>query len=317
MRVLITGGSGLIGGGLVRSLLESGGRPVVVSRRADVLRRDPATREYEVIQGDPTRPGRWQHVVDGCDAVVNLVGQNVFSGRWNAALKRSIRDSRVYGTEHVVEAIRQATPRPAVLVQGSAVGYYGPRDDEELDESAPPGSDFLAVVCREWEDASAPVEGLGVRRAILRTGIVLAKGEGALKVMTPLFKIGPGVPVGGGLVGRGRQWMSWIHLDDAVGLCRLAMEHPEATGPINVVAPGAVRNADFARALSHALWKPYAPWRVFLPVGPPDALLRLVLGELAEVVTTGQRIAPRRALELGYQFRHPDLDEALRDALAG
>ncbi len=320
MRVLITGGSGLIGGRLVRRLLEAGDRPVVVSRRADVLRRDPATREYEVVQGDPTTAGHWQEAVDGCDAVVNLVGHNVFAERWNAEVKRKIRDSRVYGTEHVVAAISAAKVRPRVLVQGSAIGYYGPHGDEELDEGAPSGADFLAVVCREWEDASAPVEALGVRRAIVRIGVVLAPGDGALKVMTPLFKLGPGVPVGGsgGLApARGRQWMSWIHIDDIVGILEMALRNPEAAGPINGVAPHPVRNADFARALSGTLWEPYAPWRVFLPFGPPDLLLRLILGEVADVVAKGQRVVPRKAAQLGYVFRHPDLAEALASLFQG
>ncbi|WP_165245942.1 TIGR01777 family oxidoreductase [Paludisphaera soli] len=314
MRVLITGGSGLIGGHLVRRLLAAGDTPVVVSRRADALRRDPATREYEVVQGDPTTTGHWQEAVDGCDAVVNLVGHNVFAERWNAGVKRKIRDSRVYGTEHVVAAIAAAKVRPRVLVQGSAIGYYGPCEDQELDEGAPSGSDFLAVVCREWEDASAPVDGLGVRRAVVRIGVVLAPGDGALKIMTPLFKIGPGVPVGGngGLApARGRQWMSWIHIEDIVGILDLALRNPEARGPINGVAPNPVRNADFSRALSRALWKPYAPWRIFLPFGPPDILLRLTLGEVADVIAKGQRVVPRKALQLGYDFRHPELTKAL------
>ncbi|OJW26064.1 MAG: TIGR01777 family protein [Planctomycetales bacterium 71-10] len=314
MRVLITGGSGLIGRRLVRRILETGGRPVVVSRRADELRREREARDYEVVQGDPTSPGRWQQAVDGCDAVVNLVGHNVFGERWTGEVKRKIRDSRVYSTDNVVAAIATAKARPGVLVQASAVGYYGPRGDEELDESAPPGADFLAVVCREWEDASAAVDALGVRRAVVRIGIVLAPGDGALKIMTPLFKLGPGVPVGGdgGLApARGRQWMSWIHIEDIVGILHMALTNPGASGPINGVAPNPVRNADFSRALSNVLWKPYAPWRVFLPFGPPDLLLRLVLGEVADAITKGQRAIPRRALDLGYAFRHPDLAGAL------
>lgn len=314
MRVLVTGGSGLIGRRLVRRILEAGGRPVVVSRRADELRREREARDYEVVQGDPMVAGGWQQAVDGCDAVVNLVGHNVFAERWTGQVKRKIRDSRVYSTDNVVSAIAAAKARPDVLVQASAVGYYGPTGDEELDESAPSGTDFLAVVCREWEDASAGVDALGVRRAVVRIGIVLAPGDGALKTMTPLFKLGPGVPVGGdgGLApARGRQWMSWIHADDIVGILHLALTNPAASGPINGVAPNPARNAEFSRALSNVLWKPYAPWRVFLPIGPPDLLLRLVLGEVAEVIAKGQRVVPRRALELGYQFRHPDLAGAL------
>ncbi|WP_337174373.1 TIGR01777 family oxidoreductase [Paludisphaera sp.] len=314
MRVLVTGGSGLIGRRLVRRIAEAGGRAVVLSRRAEELRREAEAGGFEVVQGDPTAPGAWQGAVDGCDAVVNLVGHGVFAERWSAEVKRKIRDSRVRSTAHVAEAIAAAGSRPGVLVQGSAVGYYGATGDEELDESSPPGSDFLADVCREWEAASAAVDPLGVRRAVMRIGIVLAPGEGALKAMTPMFKLGPGVPVGGdgGLApARGRQWMSWIHVDDVVGILHMALTNPDAVGPINAVAPNPARNADFSRALSRVLWKPYAPWRVFLPFGPPDFLLRLTLGEVADVIAKGQRVLPRRALELGYRFRHPDLAGAL------
>ena len=314
MRVLVTGGTGLIGRALVQRLLEAGDRPVVVSRRADVMRRDRATRDYEIVQGDPSLPGRWQESVDGCDAVVNLAGHGVFAERWSPAVKRKIRDSRVHSTDQVVAAIASARSRPSVLVQASAIGYYGPRGDEELDESSGPGSDFLASVCREWEQASESVEGLGVRRAVVRIGVVLAAEGGALATMVPLFKFGPGVPVGGnGLLspGRGRQWMSWIHVDDVVGILDRALRNPEARGALNGVGPSPVRNADFSRELSRVLWKPYAPWRVYLPFGPPNLLLRLVLGEVADAVTHGQRVLPRKVEGLGYEFRHPDLREAL------
>ncbi|MDQ2623139.1 MAG: SDR family NAD(P)-dependent oxidoreductase, partial [Actinomycetota bacterium] len=179
VRVFVMGGSGLIGRHLVRRLLKSGARPVVVSRHVDRVKRQAEAGDFEVVQGDVEKPGRWQSAVDGCDAVVNLAGHNIFAERWNGEVKRKIRDSRVRGTDNLVSAIASARDRPRILVQGSAVGYYGPRADEELDESAPPGSDFLAAVCREWEEASEPVETLGVRRAVIRTGIVLAPDEGA------------------------------------------------------------------------------------------------------------------------------------------
>lgn len=319
MRVLIAGGSGLIGRRLTRRLSEAGDRVALLSRRTEALRRDPRLRDIELIQGDPTIEGPWSEAIDGCDAVVNLVGHNIFAQRWSGAVKTRIRESRVRSATHIVSAIAAARSRPSVLVQASAAGYYGPSADEELDESAPPGSDFLADVCRDWEAASAAADALGVRRAVVRIGIVLAQGEGALGIMTPLFRWGPGLPVGGngGLApARGRQWMSWIHVEDIAGILRMALTNPNAVGPINGVAPTPVRNADFARALARVLWKPLAPWRVFLPIGPPDALLRLVLGEVADVVARGQRVVPRRALELGYVFRHPDLDGALRDLLS-
>lgn len=316
MRVFITGGSGLIGRHLIQRLLKAGARPVVVSRHSDELRRKRETREYEVVQGDVGVAGHWQEAVDGCDAVVHLAGHNIFADRWSTKVKRKIRDSRVYGSEHVAAAIEAARNRPRVLVQGSAVGYYGPRGDEQLDESAAPGSDFLASVCREWEEASASVETLGVRRAIIRTGIVLAPDEGALKMMTPIFKFGPGAPIGGdGGMGpaTGQQWMSWIHIDDIAGLFEFALNNPEAVGPINGAAPNPVRNAEFSKTLSRTLRKPYTPWRFFIPIGPPDPVLHVMLGEVADVIAKGQRVLPSKALALGYKFQHPNLEEALQD----
>ncbi len=318
MRVLIAGGSGLIGRHLARSLLDRGHEVVILSRHADVVRRNPDMWPFQVIPGDPTIAGHWQAEVDGCDAVVNLAGHNIFAGRWTPEIKRKIRDSRVYGASHLAAAIKQSSRRPKVLVHGSAIGYYGPHGDEELDESSPSGTDFLAVVCREGEEATESVESLGVRRAIVRTGIVLAPGEGALKIMTPLFKLGPGVPIGSGkgLVGRGAQWMSWIHLDDVVGIIQLALENEAASGPINGVAPHPVTNAEFAQTFSRVLRKPHTPWRVYLPIGPPDAVLKLLLGEVAGVVATGQRVLPVKALALGFSFKYPDLFEALRAIFA-
>jgi uncharacterized protein (TIGR01777 family) len=316
MRVFITGGSGLIGRNLARTLLEVGHHPVILSRRADEIRRDPSMWAYQVVPGDPTSPGRWQDEVDGCDAVVNLAGHNVFAERWSTAVKAKIRDSRVYAAQQVVAAIRQAQSRPKVLVQGSAIGFYGPRGDEELTEASSPGSDFLARVCRETEEATESLQGLGVRRAILRTGIVLAHDDGALKIMTPIFKLGPGAPIGsGGRFGwaKGQQWMSWIHIDDIVGICKVALENTGADGPINGTAPHPVRNADFAKTFSAVLRKKSTPWRFYLPIGPPDAMLRAALGEVAQLITTGQRVLPAKALALGYAFRYPDLEGALRE----
>ncbi len=212
----------------------------------------------------------------------------------------------------MVRTIAKARKGPTTLVQGSAIGYYGPRHDEILKEGSPPGSDFLAVVCRELEDAARPVEGLGARLATVRTGVVLSRDEGALGMMTPIFKLGGAAPVGNDghpyRLGRGRQWISWIHLEDIVGLFLLALDNPAARGPINGTAPNPVRNADFSRELARVLHRP------FLPFGPPDLLLRVALGEKAHVVTTGQRVLPGRAEELGYSFQFPDLPEALKAA---
>ena len=315
MRVFITGGSGLIGRHLARGLLEAGHQPVILSRHSDVVRRKPEFRLYQFVQGDTTTEGRWQDEIDGCDAVVNLAGHNLFADRWNTEIKRKIRDSRVHGTDHVVAAVSKARKKPGVLVQASAIGYYGPHGDEELDETSPSGSDFLAVVCREWEQTAEPVTQQGVRFAVVRIGIVLAPGAGALAFMTPIFKLGPGAPIGSGgsFLAKGQQWMSWVHIDDIAGIFQMAVEKAEATGPINGTAPNPVRNAEFSRTLSSVLRKPYTPWRFFLPIGPPDLVIQLLLGEVAGVVTAGQKVLPTRARALGYHYKFPDLAAALRD----
>ncbi|HWE35444.1 MAG TPA: TIGR01777 family oxidoreductase [Isosphaeraceae bacterium] len=321
MRVFVTGGTGLIGRALIRKLLGRGDGVVVLSRSPEKARGLPALKGAEVVAGDPGKEGDWRRAVDGCDAVVNLVGHNIFDGRWTAEVKRTIRDSRVYATEHVVAAMNQAERRPGVLVNASAIGYYGPHGDEELTEGSPSGSDFMAVVCREWEDATHPAAEHGARVALVRTGVVLARGEGALGVMTPIFKYLPGgaAPVGGGgnplAPGSGKQWMSWIHLDDIAGIFLTAIDHPDARGPINGTSPNPVRNAEFARVLARTLrkWGWTGLWPPFVPVGPPDVLLRLVLGEVAQVVTEGQRVLPSKAQSLNYSFRFPDLESALAD----
>lgn len=290
---------------------------MVLTRSAARAAGRPELAGAELLEGDPVSPGAWEAALEGCDAVVNFAGHNIFEGRWNEARKRRIRDSRILTTERIAAAIARSPSPPRVLVQASAVGYYGPRGDEVLNEDDPPGSDFLADVTREWEAAARSVLDRGVRLVTLRIGIVLDRHDGALAIMIPLFRYGPGVPVGGGghplWPARGRQWMSWIHRADVVRLALLALDDLAATGPINTVAPEPVRNVDFARSLSRVLWKPYAFWRITLPIGPPDVFLRLLLGEVSSVISTGQRVRPARALELGFAFQFPTLPAALAD----
>lgn len=320
MRVFITGGTGLIGRHVARRLKNRGDEVVVLTRSVKSSAGKPGFEGIRLIEGNPVSGGPWKKEVEGCDAVVNLVGHNLFADRWTPEIKRKIRDSRVYSTERVVEAIGECAQRPKVLVNGSAIGYYGAHGDEELIEESPSGIDFMAVVCREWEDAARTVEALGVRLVRLRTGIVLAKGEGALGVLTPVFRFVPGgaSPVGGGnpwSPGSGRQWMSWIHLHDIVGLIVHALDRLDVSGPLNGVAPNPVRNAEFAKLLAKAL-RGKGFWPPYVPVGPPDFILRLILGEVAQVVTEGQRVLPKKALESEFSFQFPYLAQALENLFA-
>ncbi len=314
MRVFLTGGTGLIGRGIVRTLIGRGDTPVILSRQADKARLSPSLKGAEIVQGDPSIAGPWESAVDGCDAAINLVGHNLFAQRWSPEVKQKIRDTRVVGTDNLVAAIARSANKPKTLVQASAIGYYGPTQDQDLTESSPAGKDFMALVCVEWENAAKPAEALGLRVPKVRTGVVLAKGEAALGVMAPLFKYLPGgaAPVGSKAwykLASGQQWMSWIHLADIVGLFVEALDNSAATGAINGTAPNPVRNYDFSKELARAVGRRY----VFAPFGPPDWVLKLVLGEVADVVTKGQKVLPKQAQTLGYRFKFPDLAGALAD----
>ncbi|MDX1500956.1 MAG: TIGR01777 family oxidoreductase [Thermoanaerobaculia bacterium] len=301
MRVLISGGSGMIGRRLAERLAARGDAPVVLSRRPARVRGLP--RGVAVEEWDAADPGRLAELAGGADALVHLAGEGIASGRWTAERKRRIRESRVRSTEAVAEALRRAGGRPPVLLQGSAVGYYGPKDDEVVTEETPPGDDFLAEVCQEWEAAGAPAEEAGVRRVLLRTGIVLSTEGGALPPMVRPFKL-----FAGGPVGSGRQWMPWIHLDDEVGAIDFLMRHPSASGPFNLTAPNPLTNRELSRAIGRALGRPS-----LLPA--PAFAMRLLFGEMATLLLDGQRAVPRRLEELGYDFRYADADAALADLL--
>lgn len=307
MRLFITGGTGLVGRRLIRQLHQRGDRAVILSRRASHAR-ELFGATAEVVEGDPMRRSEWMNAVADCDGVIHLAGENIFARRWNADFKKLLYDSRILSTQNVVEALRRKPTRadgqPKVLVNASAIGYYGPRDDEELTEDSAPGSDFLAQLCIEWERAARAAESAGVRVAMVRVGVVLDKEGGALaKLLTP-FKLG-----GGGPVGSGRQWMSWIHHADLIGLFLLAVDNAQAKGPLNGTAPHPVTNRDFAKTLGRVLHRPSFVWT-------PALALRVLLGEAATLVTTGQRVLPKRASELGYSFQYPTLEAALAQILA-
>jgi hypothetical protein len=305
MRVLITGATGTIGVAVADALCARGDRVVALSR-------DPERGQR--VLGDGVEVHPWPDPVagpppaeafSGVDAVVNLLGEPV-AQRWTDTAKERIRESRVQGTRAVVAAIR-ALPedgRPRALISQSATGYYGPRGDAPLDEQASPGDDFLAGVVIAWEREAAAAES-AVRVVCTRTGVVLSPDGGALAKMLPFFKLGIGGPVAGG-----HQYVPWIHLDDVVGGLLHCLDSDAAAGPVNLTAPEPVTNAELSRALGHALGRP-----AVLPV--PGVAVRLLYGEMAEMVTTGQRAIPARLRDLGYTFRHPGIELALKDVLGG
>jgi uncharacterized protein (TIGR01777 family) len=303
MRVFLTGGTGLVGRRLAEALGSRGDEVVVLTRRPDAARQ--LGLAATLVEGDATQPGPWAEAVADCDAVVNLAGENIFARRWTAAVKARLRDSRVRGTGRVVEALsrrpRTQDGRPKVMVNASAVGYYGFCGDEELTEESPPGTDDMALLCRDWEAAAQAAERFGVRVVRVRIGIVLDRRGGALGLLLPLYR-----SFLGGTVGGGRQWMSWVHHADLTGLLLLALDNPAAAGPLNGTAPNPVTNRTFGKTLGTVLGRPS-----LLPA--PAFGLRLLLGERADMLLHGQRVLPRRARELGYAFRFPDLEGALRD----
>jgi uncharacterized protein (TIGR01777 family) len=301
MRVAITGATGLIGAALAERLLARGDEVVALGRDAGrVAARLPRARAlgWDPVAGQPPA-----EAVDGADAVVHLAGEPVADRRWSESQKRRIRESRVLGTRNLVEGLRAASARPSVLVSGSAIGYYGDRGDELLDEQSGPGGDFLAGVVRDWEAEARAAESLGLRVVLARTGIVLAGESGALPKMALPFQL-----FAGGPLGHGRQWMSWIHRDDEVGLLVHAIDTEPLRGPVNLVAPAPVRNAQMARALGRALGRPS-----LLPA--PALALRLALGERVAVLLASLRVQPRAAEASGYAFRFPELQPALNDLL--
>jgi uncharacterized protein (TIGR01777 family) len=303
MRVVLAGGSGFVGSALARVLLDAG-HSVTILTRSVTRSRGRTEPRAEIVAWDARSPGPWEEVIDGADGVVNLTGEALAARRWSEEQKRRLRASRVEATGALVRAMANAATRPSVLVNASAVGYYGPHGDETLSEDAPPGHDFLASLCQEWEAAARVAEPLGSRVALMRLGVVLGEGGGVLAKMVPPFKL-----FAGGPLGSGRQWLSWVHRDDVVGLFRLALENDSIQGPVNVTAPEPLTMADFCRTLGRVLGRP--SWA---PV--PASVLGLLMGEMADMVLTGQRVEPRAALRLGYRFRYPKLEPALRAILA-
>lgn len=301
MRVIITGGSGLLGRALAGDLVADGYEVILLSRSPQRVTGLPDGVRVEGWDGR-TAEG-WGHLADGARAIVNLAGESIAGGRWTEERKRAIVQSRENAGAAVVEAVRAAAIKPQVVIQASGVGYYGPHGDEVLTEAAGPGSDFAAQVCVRWEAATAPVEALGVRRAVIRTGVVLSRDALALQRLMLPYRFYLGGPLGSG-----RQWFSWIHIADYVAGVRFLMDRSDAGGAFNLSAPEPLRNAEFGAVLGRVMGRP--SW---FPV--PALAMRLLFGEMATVLLDGQRVIPRRLLDLGFRFRYGQADAALRDLL--
>lgn len=300
-RIVVTGGTGLLGRALVERLAAGAFDVVVLSRRPDRSAGIPAAAR--LIGWDGRSATGWAHEVDGAAAIVNLAGEPIASGRWTAARRRRILESRREACGALLEAVRAARVKPEVLLQASAVGFYGDRADAWLDEAIPAGEGFLAETTTLWEGASVPIAALGVRRVLLRTGVVLAREGGALpKLLLPL-RLGLG-----GKLGAGRQWVPWIHVADEIAAILFLLDRTECAGAFNLVAPAPVTNAELTRIAAARLRRPNV-------LAVPAWALRAVLGELSQVVLASQRVRPARLLEMGFEFRYPVLGAALDELL--
>ena len=303
MRIVLTGGTGLIGSHLRQQLAVAEGADlevVLLTRDAEQAPAGVRAVAWQPREGPPPAAA-----LSGAHAVVHLAGEPIAAGRWNAAHRARIEESRWTGTANLVRGLATAEPRPRILLSGSAVGYYGDRGGDLLGEDAAPGAGFLAQVTERWEREAAAAEPLGIRVVYLRTGVVLAREGGALPRMAAPFRAGFG-----GRLGHGRQWMPWVHIDDVVGLVRFALANDHIRGPLNVTAPGSATNAELTRALGRVLRRP-----AFMVV--PAVGLKLLFGGMSETLLASQRVTPAAAEQAGYQFKYPHLEPALADLLAG
>jgi uncharacterized protein (TIGR01777 family) len=298
MRVIITGATGFIGKALCEALHEDY-EITVLSRRVDHARQSFG-HTVKAVEWDTKTPAGWKNEADGAYAIVNLAGENAGSGRWNKARKSRLLQSRLDTTRAIIAAIRELEHKPQVIVLSSAIGYYGSRQDEQLDESSTPGEGFLANICRQVESFTEEIESLGVRCVVIRTGIVLGRKGGALPRLALPYRF-----FIGGHLGSGDQWFSWISLDDEIAAIKFLMENEQFRGAFNLTAPQPVTMKEFCKTLGKVLHRP-AWMRV------PAFMARLALGEMAdEMLLSGQRVLPKRLLEAGFEFHHPEVEKAL------
>src|SRR5437868_2801735 len=300
MRILVTGATGLIGRHLCQSLLDDGHTVIGLSRAPQKASGVPVTemRRWDAMSGPPT-----DDTLAGVDAVIHLAGEPIVAQRWSDEQKRRIRDSRVVSTRNLVNGLRAMADKPAVFISSSAVGFYGDRGDEPLDEQSPAGRGFMPEVCRAWEQEAEQVTAAGIRLVLVRTGVVLSREGGALEKMRTPFKLGLG-----GKLGNGRQWFPSMHIDDIVGIYRYVLANGSVSGPINGTAPAPVTNAEFPRQFAEALHRP-----AFVSV--PEFGLRAAMGEMAAVLLSSQRVLPNAVIAAGYRFRFATLAAALADLL--
>lgn len=302
MNILIAGGSGFIGSALVNAL-QGEGHAITVLARNERSANEKLGSKARVLPWDGEFVGAWAEAVNGADVIVNLAGESIGDGRWSKARKEKILQSRLKATRAVVDAIVKAEKKPSLLINASAVGFYGNVPSGDVDESHAPGDDFLANVCKEWELEARRAESAGVRVALIRTGIVLSKNGGALPRMLTPFKF-----FIGGKIGSGAQWMPWIHLDDHLGVIKYIIGNQSLNGAVNLSAPQPAMMKEFARALGKAMHRPS-----IFPV--PGFVLKVMLGQMSSLVLEGQRAVPKKLLSAGYQFQYPDLLTALKDVL--
>jgi uncharacterized protein len=300
MRIIITGGTGLIGWALTRELNDGGHEVWVLSRNPQATGSMPGVN---VVQWDGQTPAGWGHLVEDTGAIVNLAGANIGAGRWTAARKRAILTSRLQGGQAVLDAVQRAKKRPEVVLQACAIGYYGDTGEQVVTENNPPANDFLAQVCVAWEGTTRAVEDLGVRHVVTRTGLVISKKGGFMDPVLLQYRL-----FGGGPLGGGRQWWSWIHLADVIRAMRFLIENEQASGAYNLTAPVPLRMADFGRAVASVLHRPH-----LIPI--PAFALKLVLGEMSQLVLGSQRILPERLQAAGFEFLHTQVRPALQNAL--
>lgn len=294
MKIFVTGGTGFIGRKLTKALLNQGHELYILTRSREGK---IDTEKMKYIEGNPIFPGNWQDYIKDCDMVANLVGETI-AQRWNEEVKKRIKESRVIATKNVVDSIPKN--KEFTLISTSAVGYYGFHEDEEIDESFPPGNDFLANVAKDWEKEALKAKEKGARVIITRFGLVIGGGGGILEKLVPIFK-----SYAGGPIGNGKQWFSWVYIDDLIKAYIFLMNSKNLEGPFNVTSPNPVRNKEFTKALASAL-------DVFAIIPIPPFAIKLVLGDFAEYSIKGQRVIPKRLIELGFKFDVSDIYEALR-----